>query len=105
MTTDSKKAVVLLSGGLDSTTVLAIAQSEGYAAFALSFSYGQRHTWELEAARRVAKSMGAAQHQIASIDLRAFGGSALTDDMEVPKGRGLEEMSTGIPGSPCLPLS
>jgi 7-cyano-7-deazaguanine synthase len=92
-----KKAVVLLSGGLDSATVLAIARSDGYEAFALSFSYGQRHLWELEAARRVAAAMGAAEHRIAEIDLRVFGGSALTDDIAVPKGRAINEMAHGIP--------
>jgi 7-cyano-7-deazaguanine synthase len=92
-----KPAVVLLSGGLDSATVLAIARAQGYEAYALSFSYGQRHVWELEAAKRVATSLGAAQHRIASIDLRAFGGSALTADIDVPKGRAPDEMSHGIP--------
>ncbi len=91
------KAVVLLSGGLDSATVLAIAKSEGYAPYALSFSYGQRHAFELEAARRVAASMGVAEHRIAQIDLRAFGGSALTADIPVPKGRATEDMAHGIP--------
>jgi 7-cyano-7-deazaguanine synthase len=89
--------VVLLSGGLDSATVLAIAKSEGYELYALSFSYGQRHAWELEAAKRVAASIGVAQHRIAVIDLRAFGGSALTDDIAVPKGRAPDEMANGIP--------
>ena len=92
-----KKAVILLSGGLDSATVLAIAKTEGYELFALSFSYGQRHAWELEAAKRVAASIGVVQHRIAEIDLRAFGGSALTDNIAVPKGRAPEEMSRGIP--------
>ncbi|HKQ52190.1 MAG TPA: 7-cyano-7-deazaguanine synthase QueC [Pyrinomonadaceae bacterium] len=92
-----RKAVVLLSGGLDSTTVLAIAQSEGYEVYALTFSYGQRHEAEIEAARRVAALAGVGQHVVAEIDLRAFGGSALTDDMAVPKGRALDEMSEGIP--------
>lgn len=92
-----KPAVVLLSGGLDSATVLAIARAQGYAAYALSFSYGQRHSFELEAARRVAGALGAALHRIATIDLRVFGGSALTDDIDVPKGRDAEEMSHGIP--------
>jgi 7-cyano-7-deazaguanine synthase len=92
-----KKAVILLSGGLDSATVLAIAKTEGYELFALSFSYGQRHAWELEAAKRVAASIGVVQHRIAEIDLRAFGGSALTDNIAVPKGRAPEEMSHGIP--------
>jgi len=99
MSLKSKKAVVLLSGGLDSTTVLAIARSEGFDTHALSFSYGQRHSWELEAARKVAESLEATQHKIVSIDLRAFGGSALTDDIRVPKGRGFDEMSHGIPAT------
>ncbi len=90
-------AVVLLSGGLDSSTVLAIARHQGYEVNALSFAYGQRHAWELEAARRIAQAGGAARHRIATIDLRAFGGSALTDDIDVPKGRGVDEMSHGIP--------
>ena len=97
MAIEPRKAVVLLSGGLDSATVLAIAKREGFTPYALSFSYGQRHSWELEAARRVAASLGAAEHRIAQIDLRAFGGSALTADIAVPKGRGVEEMSHGIP--------
>jgi 7-cyano-7-deazaguanine synthase len=97
MEAEAKRAVVLLSGGLDSATVLAIARSEGFEAHALSFSYGQRHSWELEAARRVAGSLGASDHRIATIDLRAFGGSALTDDIEVPKGRAMDEMAHGIP--------
>jgi len=92
-----RKAVVLLSGGLDSATVLAIAKSESYELHALSFSYGQRHVWELAAAKRVAACVGVMQHRIANIDLRAFGGSALTDDIAVPKGRAPEEMSHGIP--------
>ena len=101
MTTEAnenrRKAVVLLSGGLDSTTVLAIAKSEGYEVYALTFRYGQRHEVEIEAARRVASLSGVAEHVVAEIDLRAFGGSALTDDIEVPKGRALDEMSQGIP--------
>jgi 7-cyano-7-deazaguanine synthase len=92
-----KRAVVLLSGGLDSATVLAIARSKGYELYALSFSYGQRHIWELQAAARVAESIGVAQHRTATIDLRIFGGSALTDDIEVPKGRSTDAMSRGIP--------
>jgi 7-cyano-7-deazaguanine synthase len=91
------KAVVLLSGGLDSTTTLAIAQHEGYEVHALSFRYGQRHAAELDAARRVAERLGAAEHKLVDIDLRLFGGSALTDDIEVPKDRPLEEMGVGIP--------
>ena len=92
-----KKAVVLLSGGLDSATVLAFAKSEGYELYALSFSYGQRHIFELEAASRVAGSIGVVTHRTAAIDLRVFGGSALTGDIEVPKGRTADEMSHGIP--------
>jgi 7-cyano-7-deazaguanine synthase len=87
MMTQPKRAVVLLSGGLDSATVLAIARSEGFELYALSFSYGQRHVWELEAANQVAASIGVALHRVAQIDLRVFGGSALTDDIAVPKGR------------------
>ena len=92
-----KKAVVLLSGGLDSTTVLAIAKIVGFAPYALSFRYGQRHQVELEAAARVAETLGAAEHIIAEIDLRRFGGSALTADIEVPKSRSLESIGQGIP--------
>lgn len=93
----TKPAVVLLSGGLDSATVLAIARSQGYKTYALSFSYGQRHAWELEAAKRVAASVGVADHKVAAIDLRIFGGSALTAEIDVPKGRDAAEMSHGIP--------
>jgi 7-cyano-7-deazaguanine synthase len=89
--------VVLLSGGLDSATVLAIARSKGYELYALSFSYGQRHIWELQAAARVAESIGVVKHRTATIDLRIFGGSALTDDIDVPKGRSDDAMSRGIP--------
>jgi 7-cyano-7-deazaguanine synthase len=92
-----RRAVVLLSGGLDSATVLAIARSQGYELYALSFSYGQRHIWELEAAARVAVSIGVAKHRTANIDLRIFGGSALTDEIDVPKGRSVGDMSHGIP--------
>ncbi|MGP3938247.1 7-cyano-7-deazaguanine synthase QueC [Streptomyces sp. 6N106] len=80
-----RPAIVLLSGGLDSTTVLAIAKDQGYTPYALSFRYGQRHSVELEAAKRVAAAQGVARHVIADIDLRVFGGSALTSDIEVPK--------------------
>ena len=97
MTTEKKKAVVLLSGGLDSATVLAIARSQGYELYALSFSYGQRHIVELEAAARVANSIGVVAHRTAMVDLRAFGGSALTAEIAVPKGRTSGEMSHGIP--------
>ena len=93
----SKEAVVLLSGGLDSTTVLAVARSEGYECSALSFDYGQRHSAELDAARRVAAAYGVRRHVVTRIDLRAFGGSALTDDIDVPKGRRPDEMGAGIP--------
>jgi 7-cyano-7-deazaguanine synthase len=85
-----KPAVVLLSGGLDSATVLAIANCRKFITYALSFDYGQRHRCELEAARRVAVSLKAAEHQIVRFDLRAFGGSALTADIEVPKSRDLD---------------
>lgn len=97
MAEQKQKAVVLLSGGLDSATVLAIARAEGYDAYALSFSYGQRHAWELECARRVAAALGAKEHRVAEIDLRAFGGSALTAEMDVPKGRTEDEMKGEIP--------
>jgi 7-cyano-7-deazaguanine synthase len=97
METQPKRAVVLLSGGLDSATVLAIARSEGYELYALSFSYGQRHIVELEAASQVAAAIGVVSHRIATIDLRAFGGSALTGDFVVPKGRTADEMGHGIP--------
>jgi 7-cyano-7-deazaguanine synthase len=92
-----KRAVVLLSGGLDSTTVLAIAQAEGYRCFALSFDYGQRHEVELDAARRVATAAKVERHVVARIDLREFGGSALTSALDVPKGRSVDDMSDGIP--------
>lgn len=88
---------MLLSGGLDSATVLAIAREQGYAPYALSFSYGQRHSIELESARRVAQALGAIDHRIAQIDLRLFGGSALTDEIDVPKNRAADEMEHGIP--------
>ncbi|MDP9259687.1 MAG: 7-cyano-7-deazaguanine synthase QueC [Actinomycetota bacterium] len=94
---NGKNAVVLLSGGLDSTTVLAIAKSEGYVPYALSFQYGQRHVAELDAARRIAGAAGVAGHVVAEIDLRVFGGSALTADIDVPKGRSDEDMGAGIP--------
>ena len=92
-----KPAVVLLSGGLDSTTVLAIAKHQGFEVYALSFSYGQRHSWELQAARRVAQTIGVAGHKTVNLDLRTFGGSALTSEIEVPKGRSVTEMAHGIP--------
>ena len=92
-----KHAVVLLSGGLDSATTLAIALANGYEAYALSFDYGQRHEPEIEAARRVAKALDAKEHRIAKIDLRVFRGSALTDNTDVPKGRAEKEITHGIP--------
>ena len=93
----SKPAVVLLSGGLDSATVAAIATRDGFEVHALSFSYGQRHAAELDAAARVARHLEIGQHKIVPIDLRAFGGSALTGDIAVPKDRDATEMSDGIP--------
>lgn len=92
-----KKAVVLSSGGLDSTTVMAIAKSEGYHVYSLSFSYGQRHFLELAAARSVAEAMGAQEHLIIDIDLKLIGGSALTADIAVPKDRTEDEMAGEIP--------
>jgi 7-cyano-7-deazaguanine synthase len=92
-----KPAVVLLSGGIDSTTTLAAAIAEGYDAYALSFDYGQRHQIETQAARRVADSLGAKEHRIAKIDLRVFGGSAVTDQIDVPKQRSETEIEHGIP--------
>lgn len=98
MVQTAKPAVVLLSGGLDSTTVLAVARQEGYRSHALSFAYGQRHAIELEAARRIARAMGVVEHQVIELNLRAIGGSALTSDqLEVPLDRSPEEMSQGIP--------
>lgn len=91
------RAVVLLSGGLDSATTLAIAQSEGYEVTALSCDYGQRHAVELDAARAVAHAAGVTAHHIISVDLRPIGGSALTSDIEVPKNREATEIATGIP--------
>jgi 7-cyano-7-deazaguanine synthase len=92
-----KRAVVLLSGGIDSTTTLAIAIAEGYVVYALSFNYGQRHDIETKAARRVVESLGAKEHRTAKIDLRVFGGSALTDEIAVPKQRSETEIAHGIP--------
>lgn len=92
-----KKAVVLLSGGLDSATCVAMAQDQGYEVYALSFRYGQRHSVELDAADRVAMHLGVAEHKTAEIDLTLFGGSALTDDIDVPKDRDEGEMEADIP--------
>jgi len=92
-----KIAVVLLSGGLDSATAMAIAKSQRFRLFALSFDYGQRHSIELESAARVAKSLAVEEHLIVNVDLRTIGGSALTGSSEVPKDRSIKEMSSGIP--------
>src|SRR5438067_10275056 len=92
-----RPAVVLLSGGIDSTTTLTISLAEGYEAYALSFNYGQRHQIETDAAQRVANSSGVKEHRIAKIDLRVFGGSALTDKIDVPKQRSETEIAHGIP--------
>jgi 7-cyano-7-deazaguanine synthase len=91
------RAVVLLSGGLDSATALAIAREEGYECFALSFDYGQRHARELESAGKVAVAGGVVRHLTLRLDLRAIGGSALTDDIAVPKGRHADAIGAGIP--------
>ncbi len=91
------RAICLLSGGLDSATCLAVARREGFETYALSFDYGQRHRQELAAAERVAAHLGAHAHRVARIDLRVFGGSALTDEIEVPKHRSASEMDAGIP--------
>jgi 7-cyano-7-deazaguanine synthase len=91
------EAVVLLSGGLDSVTALAIAREQGFIPCALSFRYGQRHAVEIESACKIARSMGVARHVIIDFDLRTFGGSALTGDLAVPKGRSDDQMATGIP--------
>lgn len=92
-----KRCVVLLSGGLDSATALAIAQRDGFQALALSIDYGQRHRQELEYARRIARSRGVERHAIVAVDLRSVGGSALTADMAVPKDRPVDAMAEGIP--------
>jgi 7-cyano-7-deazaguanine synthase len=92
-----KRAVALASGGLDSSTMMALARNQGFDVYALSFDYGQRHRCELESARSVAQSLGITHHRIAKIDLRMFGGSALTDDIEVPKGRVRQRISSEIP--------
>jgi len=97
MSAPGNAAVILLSGGLDSATVLAIARDQGYRCHALSFDYGQRHRHELSAAAAVAKALGAVEQRMVKIDLRAFGGSALTDAMDVPKDRNEREMTAGIP--------
>ena len=90
-------AVVLLSGGIDSTTVLGIAQEQGFETHAITFRYGQRHAMEIESAHRIAERMQVAQHVVVEFDLRVFGGSALTADIAVPQDRSVEEMGQGIP--------
>ncbi|MFT3756719.1 MAG: 7-cyano-7-deazaguanine synthase QueC [Pseudoxanthomonas sp.] len=99
------KAVVLLSGGMDSATVLAIAREQGFATHALSVSYGQRHTSELEAAARVARSLGAVAHKTVNVDLRSIGGSALTDDIDVPEAGGEGIPVTYVPARNTIMLS
>jgi len=94
---NNKSAVILLSGGLDSATTAAIARAAGFRLHALSVDYGQRHRFELDSARRVAESLGIAEHRVIKIDLAALGGSALTSDIPVPQDRGDDEMSAGIP--------
>lgn len=91
------RAVVLLSGGLDSATAAAIAKSEGFDVYGLTFDYGQRHEVEIKAAQRIAERLNLADHKVCQIDLRVFGGSALTSDLVVPKGRSMSEMDRGIP--------
>jgi 7-cyano-7-deazaguanine synthase len=91
------KAVVLLSGGLDSATALAVARSQGFTTYALSVDYGQRHRVELQRAAAVARALGVTDHRVVTLDLRAIGGSALTADLEVPKGRTSDEMARGVP--------
>jgi 7-cyano-7-deazaguanine synthase len=94
---EERRAICLLSGGLDSSTCLAIARSQGFACYCLSFNYGQRHAQELQAAANVAQQLGAREHRILTIDLRGFGGSALTGDIAVPKDREERSMRAGIP--------
>lgn len=97
MSDQKPKAVVLLSGGLDSSTTLAVAKSQGFELYALTFRYGQRHQLEIEAAKRVASQFNVAEHKIFDVGLDRFGGSALTAEIEIPKDRGLEEISKNIP--------
>jgi 7-cyano-7-deazaguanine synthase len=94
---NQSKAIILLSGGLDSATALAIARKQGFACYALSFRYGQRHAGELTAAKRIGRAFGVVEHKVATIDLRTFGGSALTADIAVPKGRSKKQMGHGVP--------
>jgi 7-cyano-7-deazaguanine synthase len=95
----TKKAVVLSSGGIDSTTAMAMAKHEGFKIFSLSFFYGQRHAFELEAAQKVANAIGVTEHLVINIDLKQIGGSSLTDDIDVPKDRDEQEMSREIPAT------
>lgn len=92
-----RRAIILLSGGLDSVTALAIAKSEGFSCYAMSFQYGQRHSYELDCAKNISNRMGVVEHLISNIDLRSIGGSALTADIEVPKQRVAVEIGEGIP--------
>lgn len=94
---ENRRAICLLSGGLDSSTALALAKQQGFACYCLAFDYGQRHILELDSARKIAASLKAEEFRIAKIDLRVFGGSALTSEIEVPKDRADEEMASGIP--------
>ncbi len=98
-------AVVLLSGGLDSATVLAMARERGFACYCLSVDYGQRHRFELAAAAQVVASLGAVEHRVVKVDLRAIGGSALTDDIKVPKGDGCEDSSEELGAKPGIPVT
>ncbi|MCA9672300.1 MAG: 7-cyano-7-deazaguanine synthase QueC [Myxococcales bacterium] len=97
MSEEAKRAIVLLSGGLDSSTCLAVARQRGFECYALSFRYGQRHVCELDAAARVAKAFDVREHLTIDVDMRAIGGSALTADIDVPKGRSSEAIGSGIP--------
>jgi 7-cyano-7-deazaguanine synthase len=99
LTNTPKRAVVLLSGGLDSTTTLAIAKADGYELYALTVRYGQRHGHEVEAAREIAEHFGVSDHAILDLDLRRFGGSALTGDLPVPKGTPPEDIGSGVPST------
>ena len=96
-TAPGRKAVALASGGIDSSTTMALAKKEGYELYALTFDYGQRHQYEVQAARQVVKALGAASHVVVKIDLRPFGGSALTSDIAIPKNRDLANMGAEIP--------
>ena len=93
----ARKAIVLSSGGIDSTTAMAIARHEGFKIYSLSFFYGQRHAFELQAAQKVANAIGVTEHLVINIDLKKIGGSSLTDDIDVPKDRGEQEMTRRIP--------